>query len=219
MADVVGHVDPHGRRADHGPRRRRRAAACRPGWRPSRPWCCWCATRTVRATPPRPLARRAARRRASGSQLDDRVDISFGRRATDWELKGVPVRIEVGPRDLAEGEVTLVRRDTGEQGAAWPSARSPRAVADAARGRSRPTCSPTATERRDARTVDVHDARRGHEAGSRGFARVPWRPWARRARRRLAPRAITVRCLQRADGCVPADEDEPGLVAFVARAY
>ena len=36
------------------------------------------------------------------AQLDDSVDISFGRRATDWELKGVPVRIEVGPRDLGE---------------------------------------------------------------------------------------------------------------------
>ncbi len=39
--------------------------------------------------------------------------MSFGRRATDWELKGVPLRLEVGPRDLAEGDVTIVRRDTG----------------------------------------------------------------------------------------------------------
>src|ERR1700736_331243 len=45
--------------------------------------------------------------------LDDRVDVSFGRRAVEWELKGVPIRVEVGPRDLAEGNVTLVRRDDG----------------------------------------------------------------------------------------------------------
>ena len=38
---------------------------------------------------------------------------SFGRRSVEWELKGVPVRIEVGPRDLKEGNVTVVRRDTG----------------------------------------------------------------------------------------------------------
>src|SRR5438270_4732586 len=44
-------------------------------------------------------------------ELDDRLGTSFGRRAVDWELKGVPVRIEVGPRDLAAGLVTLVRRD------------------------------------------------------------------------------------------------------------
>ncbi len=42
--------------------------------------------------------------------LDARVDQSFGRRAVEWELKGVPVRLEVGPRDLAVGQVTLVRR-------------------------------------------------------------------------------------------------------------
>src|SRR5262245_1735289 len=46
-------------------------------------------------------------------ELDARVDLSFGRRATDWELKGVPLRLEVGPRDLAKGDVTIVRRDTG----------------------------------------------------------------------------------------------------------
>jgi prolyl-tRNA synthetase len=48
-------------------------------------------------------------------RLDDRTGTAFGRRATDWELKGVPLRIEVGPRDLAEGQVTLVRRDAGEK--------------------------------------------------------------------------------------------------------
>ncbi len=47
------------------------------------------------------------------ARLDDQVAQSFGRRATDWELKGVPIRVEVGPRDLAQGQVTLVRRDTG----------------------------------------------------------------------------------------------------------
>ncbi|MBA3654369.1 MAG: proline--tRNA ligase, partial [Actinobacteria bacterium] len=47
--------------------------------------------------------------------LDDRVDVSFGRRAVDWELKGAPVRIEVGPRDMATGNVVLVRRDNGEK--------------------------------------------------------------------------------------------------------
>lgn len=36
-----------------------------------------------------------------------------------WELRGVPIRIEIGPRDLKKGEVTLARRDiVGEKGAA-----------------------------------------------------------------------------------------------------
>src|SRR5690606_24913060 len=49
------------------------------------------------------------------TRLDAQVATSFGRRATDWELKGVPVRVEVGPRDLAQGTVTVVRRDTGDK--------------------------------------------------------------------------------------------------------
>ncbi|MBV9581193.1 MAG: proline--tRNA ligase [Chloroflexi bacterium] len=35
-----------------------------------------------------------------------------GWKFNEWELKGVPLRIEIGPRDLANGQVTLVRRDT-----------------------------------------------------------------------------------------------------------
>src|SRR5262245_20803509 len=45
--------------------------------------------------------------------FDDRVDTPFGRRAVDAELKGYPVRVELGPRDLAEGHVTLARRVPG----------------------------------------------------------------------------------------------------------
>ncbi|MHA6630745.1 proline--tRNA ligase [Pseudonocardia sichuanensis] len=45
------------------------------------------------------------------AHVDDRTHTSFGRRSVDWELKGVPVRIEVGARELASGRATLVRRD------------------------------------------------------------------------------------------------------------
>jgi prolyl-tRNA synthetase len=42
--------------------------------------------------------------------VDDRTDIPFGRRAVDWELKGVPVRIEIGPRDLENGTAMPITR-------------------------------------------------------------------------------------------------------------
>ena len=46
-------------------------------------------------------------------RLDTRTDTSFGRRSVDWELKGVPVRVEIGPcGDLAEGTDTVVTRHT-----------------------------------------------------------------------------------------------------------
>src|SRR6266511_3012567 len=49
------------------------------------------------------------------SHSDNRFHLSFGRRSIDWELRGVPVRVELGPRELARGEATLVRRDTREK--------------------------------------------------------------------------------------------------------
>jgi prolyl-tRNA synthetase len=45
------------------------------------------------------------------AHVDRRFHLSFGRRSVDWELKGVPVRVELGARELAAGQATLVRRD------------------------------------------------------------------------------------------------------------
>ncbi|AEH06159.1 proline--tRNA ligase [Methanothermococcus okinawensis] len=47
-------------------------------------------------------------------KLDDR-DIRPGRKFNDWELKGAPIRIELGPRDIENKKITLFRRDTGEK--------------------------------------------------------------------------------------------------------
>ena len=44
-------------------------------------------------------------------KVDDRDDVSPGFKFNDWELRGVPLRIEVGPKDVAKGVVTLARRD------------------------------------------------------------------------------------------------------------
>jgi prolyl-tRNA synthetase len=44
--------------------------------------------------------------------LDLRGDLTPGNKFYYWELRGVPIRIELGPRDLKKGEVTIVRRDT-----------------------------------------------------------------------------------------------------------
>lgn len=47
--------------------------------------------------------------------LDDRDSESLGSKINKWELKGVPVRLEVGQKELSRGVVTAVRRDTGEK--------------------------------------------------------------------------------------------------------
>lgn len=47
--------------------------------------------------------------------LDDREGYSPGWKFNQWEMKGIPVRIEVGPKDLENKEAKVVRRDTGEK--------------------------------------------------------------------------------------------------------
>ncbi len=50
--------------------------------------------------------------------LDDRSEYTPGWKFHHWELKGVPLRIEIGPKDLEKKQVTLARRDTFERTAA-----------------------------------------------------------------------------------------------------
>ena len=45
-------------------------------------------------------------------KIDDRDNLRSGFKFAEWELKGVPVRIAMGPRDLANGTVEVARRDT-----------------------------------------------------------------------------------------------------------
>ncbi|HOC06283.1 MAG TPA: proline--tRNA ligase [Bacillota bacterium] len=47
--------------------------------------------------------------------LDSREEYSPGYKFNDWEMRGVPLRLEVGPRDIENNQVVLVRRDTGEK--------------------------------------------------------------------------------------------------------
>ena len=48
-------------------------------------------------------------------RVDDRDNVSPGWKFNEWELKGVPIRIEIGPKDVQAGQAVLVRRDTGQK--------------------------------------------------------------------------------------------------------
>ncbi len=48
-------------------------------------------------------------------KIDDRDNVRSGFKFAEWELKGVPVRVTIGPRDLEKGQVELCRRDTSEK--------------------------------------------------------------------------------------------------------
>ena len=65
-----------------------------------------------------------------------------------------------------------------------------------------------------------YDVGSKHEkAGKTGFVRVAWDTIRGDGEKELAKEAISVRCLQTADGGLPKGEDEPGTIAYVARSY
>ncbi len=49
-------------------------------------------------------------------KMDDRENVSSGFKFNDWEMRGVPVRVEIGPKDVEKGSVALARRDIPGRG-------------------------------------------------------------------------------------------------------
>jgi prolyl-tRNA synthetase len=47
--------------------------------------------------------------------FNDKRNINPGKKYYEWELKGVPLRIEIGPRDIEKNQIVIVRRDTSEK--------------------------------------------------------------------------------------------------------
>jgi len=150
--------------------------------------------------------------------VDDRTDTPFGRRVVDWELKGVPVRIEVGPRDLENGTAMLARR--------IPGGKEPvpidgiAALLPAVLEADQALLLEQSRARRESRTSEVSTVEEAVEVAlAGGWARIPWATLGEEGEVRLAEHAVTVRCLIAEDGSVPDGEDSPGNVAVVGRAY
>jgi prolyl-tRNA synthetase len=164
----------------------------------------------------------ATQLRAAGLRvvLDDKADVSMGRRATDWELKGVPVRLEIGPRDLAEGVATMVRRIVGGEERKSPVALESLAGAVTSElEHQQHALLDEATSLRESRTTDVSTLDDAREAAATGWARVPWDAVGTEGELELAQGGVSVRCLTRADGSLPDADTDDDLVAVVARAY
>jgi prolyl-tRNA synthetase len=151
------------------------------------------------------------------AELDARVDTPFGRRAVDAELKGIPVRVEVGPRDLAEGSVTVARRIAGGKSSVPLGG-----VVDIVTGaleEDHEGLYAAALAHRDANTTAVESLEDAAEAARTGWAMIPWSTLGPEGEATLAESAVTVRCLTMPDGSVPASEDADGVLAVVGRAY
>ena len=150
-------------------------------------------------------------------RVDDAVDRGFGRRVTDWELKGVPLRIELGPRDVEAGHLNLVRRDTGER-VPTEAAATGQAVPKLLETIQNDLLT-TAAAQLASRTVQTESVEEAREAAQTGFARIPWRILGVEGEKSLATDAITVRCLQTADGQIPPDTSADDVMAVVGRSY
>jgi prolyl-tRNA synthetase len=149
-------------------------------------------------------------------RIDDKTDAGFGRRAIDWERKGVPVRVEVGPRDLAEDKaVMVVRHDRSKTPV--PLAGLSAEIASALSSTTEALFA-EAKAFRDGRTTTVSTLDEAIEAGASGFAVLPWEAVGDAGEDSLAQAAITVRCLQRPDGSLAQGEGE-SLVAVVGKSY
>jgi prolyl-tRNA synthetase len=150
-------------------------------------------------------------------ELDDRVDVSTGRRIVDYELRGVPVRVELGPRDVAADRAIVARRARAEK--------EPRALRALAKDIPQMLIDDQnellaeASALRDARTRPAKTIDEAEKLAGGGFARLPWRDCGLEGEDRLARAGVSVRCLVREDGDPVDDPDADGVDALVARAY
>jgi len=129
-------------------------------------------------------------------RVDDREEHRPGFKFNEWELKGVPVRVELGERELDAGRATLVRRDTGAR-EQQPLDGAPRRVAELLReiqtalleeARTRVAC-------QTLEAPESYDAMREFLAAAAGFAFAGWCGSSACEERVKRDARATIRCL------------------------
>jgi prolyl-tRNA synthetase len=112
-------------------------------------------------------------------KIDEREGVTPGFKFNDWEMRGIPIRIEIGPRDVASGEVVLARRDR-----LGPEAKQKAPIAEVATrvtsllAEIQQSLFDQALSYRNANTRDFDDyeafAKQMEGEGGGGMARVYW---------------------------------------------
>jgi len=127
---------------------------------------------------------------------DLREDKTPGWKFNDWDLKGVPIRLEVGPRDLANDQVTLVRRDVLGQRRPVPLTQLVGMVTEML-NEIQSNLFAAARRLLESRTEDVADYERLKErvAANAGFSRAFWCGSAACEARVKAETRATIRCI------------------------
>jgi prolyl-tRNA synthetase len=138
-------------------------------------------------------------------RVDDRPEHRPGFKFNEWELKGVPLRLELGARDLEAAAVTVARRDTGEkQQIALARVRSN--VGDLLRD-IQTSLFRAAREEQERRTLhdpDGYDELTDYLRDAAGFVAAPWCGRRECEARVKEDSSATIRCLPLAEQGAPA---------------
>jgi prolyl-tRNA synthetase len=108
-------------------------------------------------------------------KVDDRENLTPGYKFNDWEMRGVPARIEIGPRDIAKNSVALARRDIpGREGKQFVSQDGLAATVTTLLEEIQANMLARATQFRDANTHTITNYDAFKEAVKTGFAKCWW---------------------------------------------
>jgi prolyl-tRNA synthetase len=108
-------------------------------------------------------------------KMDDRDNVSSGFKFNDWEMRGVPVRVEIGPKDVEKGSVALARRDRpGREGKTFVSQNDLTATVNGLLVDVQASLLKRATEYRDANIHEVKNYDELKEAVKDGWAFGYW---------------------------------------------
>ena len=151
--------------------------------------------------------------------VDDRDQYSPGWKYNEYEMRGVPVRLEIGPRDVANTAVMSVRRDTRAKESiplAALAQRLPALLADVQKARFQ-----SAREFRDQNTARASTLEEieAHFAERRGFVAVPWKDDAKLEALIKERTGATLRCVPLATGNFTALGKDGERLALFARSY
>ncbi len=128
--------------------------------------------------------------------VDDRYEYSPGWRFNEWELKGVPLRIEIGPRDIENEQVVFARRDIpGKEGKTFIPIADVAETATQMLDTIQADMLKRATEFRDANTFEPTNYDSFKEVIENGFARAWWCGNAECEDQVKAETQATIRCI------------------------
>jgi prolyl-tRNA synthetase len=108
-------------------------------------------------------------------KTDEREGVTPGFKFNDWEMRGVPLRVEIGPKDVANGTVALARRDRpGKEGKSFVSQNGLMAVVSETLSSIQESLYQRALAFRNANTHDAQDYAQFKSVVEKGFARSYW---------------------------------------------